>query len=64
MATADPLPGAGLLAAVGGPLFAGNLRQLGKREEANAVVSNNSLWERAIEGTRRQALVLPTLPNA
>ena len=26
--------------------FAGNLRQLGKREEANAAVSNNSLFER------------------
>jgi hypothetical protein len=48
MGTADPLPGAGLLAAVAGPLFAGNLRQLGKREEANAAVSNNSLLERAI----------------
>jgi hypothetical protein len=48
MGTADPLPGAALLAAVGGPLFAGNLRQLGNREEANAAVSNNSLLERAI----------------
>ena len=41
----------------------GNLRQLGKSEEANAAVSNNSLLERAIEGTRREALVSPTLPN-
>jgi len=35
---ADLDSGAGLFAAVGGPLFAGNLRQLGKREEANAEI--------------------------
>jgi hypothetical protein len=47
MGTADPLPGAGLLAAVAGLLFAGNLRQLGKGEEGNAAVSDDLLLERS-----------------